>query len=322
MACTIQSYTNYSELLDELKECLASEKENQGGEDHHQGKTEDKSVSPKSSSSTSECVSVEQSQKENTEPSLGSSPEDIDLSVSLDTPSTITRTTETMTNQTKSQNERNQGSRSKLSEKVETEGTGTQKKICHFYKTNSCRYHISGKGCKYAHPKPCPKLLKFGLNKEKGCNKGRHCSHYHPRMCYMSLNEGRCHKVKCPYTHLHGTRKVSAEPNENSQHLMHVDSEKSHRKAASNSHRTEVEMQKEPQHFLDHVETQRKLDLLQAQMEQIQRHLAMYQAQTTQVPQVPQQPQARAPMQQTEQTVQQMTWGPQNHCFIPAPVKF
>lgn len=320
MACTIESYTNYSELLDGLKECLTSEQEDQREKDH-QGMAEDGSDSSTAGSITEETAQVEHSQKENTAPSLGSSPEDIDLSVPLDTPSKITRSGDITGRPTASHNEKNQGPHSQPSIKVKYEGTRAQKKICRFYRTNSCRYHISGKGCKYAHPKPCPKLLKFGLDEEKGCNKGRHCSHYHPRICYLSLNEGRCDKVKCSYTHLHGTRKVLAEPSENPQNIVRTGSEIGHSKAARNSQRIKAGMQKETQSFLDHVETQRKLDLLQAQMEQIQRHLAIQQAQTTHVvPQTPQQLQVGAPMQQTDHPVQQMAWRPQNHWLVPAPV--
>ena len=31
------------------------------------------------------------------------------------------------------------------------------------------------------------------------------CTHYHPRLCHQSVNEGKCEKVKCSYTHLQGT---------------------------------------------------------------------------------------------------------------------
>lgn len=83
----------------------------------------------------------------------------------------------------------------------------SQLKICRFYKRNNCKHGILGTHCNFDHPKPCPKLMKFGLEEEKGCRLGARCDHYHPRMCRNSLRKGICLNTQCRFTHKKGTRR-------------------------------------------------------------------------------------------------------------------
>ena len=76
MACTVQGYEDYNDLLSELNECLLSEKEDREEEDQGRATPDNQSSLPA------------QMQKESTETTaptsgqggLGSTPEDIDFS--------------------------------------------------------------------------------------------------------------------------------------------------------------------------------------------------------------------------------------------------
>lgn len=124
-------------------------------------------------------------------------------------------------------------------------------KICKFYKLNKCKFHVSGTGCRYAHPRACPKLLKFGLDKTKGCTLGRKCDFYHPKLCFESMYEGTCSRNKCSFTHIHGTQKIKnpEAPNKEGRKMEKEKSEKIQER--------------------DFLENSRKIQVLQEQVYQI-----------------------------------------------------
>ena len=81
-------------------------------------------------------------------------------------------------------------------------------KACiHFTRFNNCKHGISGKSCKYEHPKTCPKYLKNGDSKY-GCSAGKKCKFFHPKLCRGSLAKVKiCTNVNCKYVHLKGTKR-------------------------------------------------------------------------------------------------------------------
>ena len=188
-SCIIQSYENYDELLSDLKEDLTAEKEDikedltaEKGE-IDQLDSQSQTVGQVSPPVSPDSDSIVPEDRPNSGEVLSSIP-DIDLNI-------LTQTE--LTNTSPASQVENSGEITTRPTRGETEAAVAKNKIiCRYYRTNSCRHHASGKGCKYAYPKPCPKLLNFGLNKDKGCNKGKQCTNYHTRMCYMSLNEGVC----------------------------------------------------------------------------------------------------------------------------------
>ena len=86
-----------------------------------------------------------------------------------------------------------------------------QRPICKFFKTGRCKHGISGKKdgiCTYRHPKICNKLLKNGLRRRGGCNRGDSCDFFHPKMCNSSLQERVCLRENCKFMHISGTRRT------------------------------------------------------------------------------------------------------------------
>lgn len=81
--------------------------------------------------------------------------------------------------------------------------------ICHFYKRKRCKFMGKDKSkCKFAHPPKCQVFMKNGpwTNKnQKGC-KVKKCTFFHPKLCPKSLQERKCKALKCPFSHLQGTR--------------------------------------------------------------------------------------------------------------------
>ena len=70
--------------------------------------------------------------------------------------------------------------------------------ICSFYKKGTCKYGVSGKGCKFFHPKLCKKFLRFGKKHSRGCNT-IDCKKFHPTVCPKSLNNQQCDKNHCTF---------------------------------------------------------------------------------------------------------------------------
>ena len=82
-----------------------------------------------------------------------------------------------------------------------------KKKICPFYRKNICRHGKKGTNCPFLHPERCQKLLLYGSSQPKGCNLGRKCTHYHPKMCPTSITKRECFDDKCNFTHVKGTKR-------------------------------------------------------------------------------------------------------------------
>ena len=90
-------------------------------------------------------------------------------------------------------------------------------KICPFYRKNNCRHGKKGSNCPFLHPERCQKLLLYGSSQPKGCNLGKKCTHYHPKMCPTSITKRECFDDKCNFTHVKGTkRKPVASPSKSS----------------------------------------------------------------------------------------------------------
>ncbi len=105
---------------------------------------------------------------------------------------------------TQQKQEENQKSQPK---KAEESGNDTAAQTCKHYRNNQCKHGISGKGCKYTHPKRCTKLMKHGTRANKGCNLGTKCSDFHPKMCPMSITKLECLDDSCQLSHVKGTRR-------------------------------------------------------------------------------------------------------------------
>lgn len=89
----------------------------------------------------------------------------------------------------------------------------TKKPTCRFYSRGNCRHGTSGHTngeCSYDHPKPCRKLLANGNRGPKGCQLGRQCKFFHPRMCHDSLKHRICLNSNCTYRHVSHTKRELA----------------------------------------------------------------------------------------------------------------
>ena len=71
---------------------------------------------------------------------------------------------------------------------------------------------MKGNGCKFDHPKRCSKLMNYGTKAAKGCNLGKNCSKFHPKMCPMSVSKGECFDAHCDLCHVKGTRRKRENP--------------------------------------------------------------------------------------------------------------
>ena len=74
---------------------------------------------------------------------------------------------------------------------------------CHiFTKLNNCPFGISGKGCKFHHPKICTKFLKAG-NGRFGCRRGTDCKFFHQRLCRSFELGVQCNRPRgeCKFMH-------------------------------------------------------------------------------------------------------------------------
>ena len=92
------------------------------------------------------------------------------------------------------------------------EGPSTPEKstICWFYKQNKCKFGMSGKGCKFHHPKICQKLLSHGTQNQKGCQKAGKCKFFHPAMCRNSIRKRLCTNQTCEFMHIRGTKRFES----------------------------------------------------------------------------------------------------------------
>ena len=114
---------------------------------------------------------------------------------------------------------------------------------CKFFRRNACKYGISGKGCKFLHPRMCKKLIEHGTRQPRGCNKGRDCNFFHPVMCLNSLRKNECFDEDCNRRHVKGTKRNQTKPSESEKPPQHT---------------TESQFNNTPnQHFIELIQTLR-----------------------------------------------------------------
>lgn len=77
--------------------------------------------------------------------------------------------------------------------------------VCKFFRKGKCQFGISGKECKFTHPKLCNKFTRHGTRQPRGCNKGKKCEYFHPTMCINSLRKSECFDEQCHFYHIKGT---------------------------------------------------------------------------------------------------------------------
>ena len=49
--------------------------------------------------------------------------------------------------------------------------------------------------------------MKHGTKNDKGCNLGKKCTDFHPKMCPMSISKFECFDAKCNLCHVKGTKR-------------------------------------------------------------------------------------------------------------------
>ena len=50
--------------------------------------------------------------------------------------------------------------------------------------------------------------MKHGTKEGIGCNLGKHCEHFYPKMCDLSLSKGLCSSKHCKLKHVRGTKRI------------------------------------------------------------------------------------------------------------------
>ena len=90
---------------------------------------------------------------------------------------------------------------------VNTAPKKVSEKTCTYYKQNTCRYGVKGTGCPFKHPERCQKLLKHGTAQPTGCNKGKKCELFHPKICPTSITKRECFDPRCHLSHIKGTNR-------------------------------------------------------------------------------------------------------------------
>ena len=98
--------------------------------------------------------------------------------------------------------------------------TPQEPNLCSYFKQNRCQFGISGKGCKFSHPKMCQKLLSHGKSSYRGCTKEEKCSYFHPRMCRNSLSKRLCTNLDCQFMHIKGTKRYQSSPVEDARNIL------------------------------------------------------------------------------------------------------
>ena len=97
---------------------------------------------------------------------------------------------------------------SNLETKLEKNQETNQKnatQMCQHYSKKRCKHGISGKDCKFLHPKPCNKFMRHGTRRGRGCSLGKKCTRFHPPMCQSSIIHNQCFTFDCPLNHVKGT---------------------------------------------------------------------------------------------------------------------
>ena len=134
-----------------------------------------------------------------------------------------------MNDNVKRSKEANNGSSRKSSKST---GNENVPKVCNHYRNNNCRHGIRGRGCAFSHPKRCSKLMKYGTKKNQGCNLGKNCPDFHPKMCPTSIAKLECLDHKCNLCHVKGTKR-RREQNLNMSNQDTTSRKSSHPKASS-----------------------------------------------------------------------------------------
>ena len=57
----------------------------------------------------------------------------------------------------------------------------------------------------------CRKFTQHGTNKQRGCNLGKKCKDFHPKMCFDSIRKGKCFSESCRHAHIKGTTRKPKE---------------------------------------------------------------------------------------------------------------
>ena len=72
----------------------------------------------------------------------------------------------------------------------------SKQEICHFFKNSICKFGISGKNCKFVHPKTCKQFEAEGK-----CRKKKSCQKLHRTLCKIWKKTGNCTKEECKKFH-------------------------------------------------------------------------------------------------------------------------
>lgn len=85
--------------------------------------------------------------------------------------------------------------------------------VCGAYKKRQCphgptgKFLIEGKACPFPHPPRCFRFCNHGKDQKLGCNRGKDCRYWHPRLCKFSVRNRTCSKEDCTFYHLKGTKR-------------------------------------------------------------------------------------------------------------------
>ncbi|KAK4295001.1 hypothetical protein Pmani_004385 [Petrolisthes manimaculis] len=91
-------------------------------------------------------------------------------------------------------------------------------RVCRYYRKGTCKHGVSGKGCKFYHPKPCQRLISHGPKGKRGCTLGSKCPNYHPILCRNSIQKQICVNKDSTYTHIRGTKREQREQEDPKNH--------------------------------------------------------------------------------------------------------
>ena len=57
------------------------------------------------------------------------------------------------------------------------------------------------------HPKRSFRYCQFGPKHQRGCNEGKNCEYWHPRICSSSMKRKKFNNLDCTFHHFKGTRR-------------------------------------------------------------------------------------------------------------------
>ena len=117
-----------------------------------------------------------------------------------------------------------------MSKKKEVTTNVKAPKICRHYLRRSCKHGAAGKGCAFAHPRPCKKFIRSGSGRG-GCKEGKKCKFFHPPVCRSFSKDGSCNRDSCNFLHIK-TEKAE-NPKKVSEPIQRVSRPTSYAEAAS-----------------------------------------------------------------------------------------